>query len=300
MSRRAPSEQGPAARGDGAAATRSDQSGTDGGPPERRNPVTKAIQMLAWMADSGEQHWGIRQAARGVGVPPSTAHRTISTLEAAGVLTGDDNGRYRLSLDFIRLASRVALDVPLRRAALPRMHALVDRTEETAYLGLYNAERKRMMYVDRVESHHPLRYDLPLYEWMPMHAGAGGEGILAFLPESEIESILTDETLQAVTESTVTDADELRREFVDIRTRGYVMTRGRLISGTVGLAAPVFGPDGRVIGDIVLALPEARLKPQDADSLGRELAACADAVSADLGGRRPAHDGAAADGADDR
>lgn len=278
-------------------------SGSDGadgdgdGAVERRSPVTKAIQMLAWMADSGEQHWGIRQAARGLGLPPSTAHRTISMLESAGALTGDDEGRYRFSLDFIRLASRVALDLPLRRAALPHMHALVERTDETAYLGLYSSERRQMMYLDRVEAHHPLRYVLPLYEWLPMHAGAGGEGILAFLPDEESMSILTAANLERLTDRTVTDPEELMREFVEIRRRGYVMTRGRLIEGTVGMAAPVFGPDGRAIGDVVLALPEVRLKPEDADSLGRELAACADAVSADLGGRRPALEGAAADSA---
>jgi IclR family acetate operon transcriptional repressor len=251
---------------------------------ERRNPVEKAVQMLAWMADSGEGHWGIRQLARGLEIPPSTAHRTVSMLEAAGVLTSDGEARYRFSLDFIRLASRVALDVPLRRAAMPHLRRLVERINETAYLGVYSSDRKRMMYVDCVHSTHPLRYVLPLYEWLPMHAGAGGEGILAFLPEDEIEAILASAELEPVTEQTVTDADELRRELIEVRARGYVMSVGRLIAGAVGIAAPVFGPDNRVIGDIVLALPEARIEPLTADTLGRELATCGDAVSADLGG----------------
>lgn len=263
-----------------------------GGAVERRSPVTKALQMLEWMAESGEQHWGIRQAARGLDLPPSTAHRTISMLENAGALTSDEEGRYSFSLDLIRLASRVALDLPLRRAAMPHMRELVERTNETAYLGLYNSDRMRMMYLDRVQSDHPLRYVLPLYEWMPMHAGAGAEAMLAFLPEQERESILTEANLQAVTEETVTDPGELRRELAEIRGRGFVMTRGRLIEGAAGLAAPVFGPDDRVVGGLVLALPEVRLKPKDADSLGHELVRCADAVSADLGGQRPALDGA--------
>jgi IclR family acetate operon transcriptional repressor len=263
------------------------------GAVERRSPVTKALQMLAWMAESGDQHWGIRQAARGLDLPPSTAHRTISMLENAGALTSDEEGRYSFSLDLIRLASRVALDLPLRRAAMPHMRELVDRTNETAYLGLYNSERRQMMYLDRVQSDHPLRYVLPLYEWMPMHAGAGAEAMLAFLSEQERESILTEANLQAVTDQTVTDPEELRREIAEIRRRGYVMTRGRLIEGTIGLAAPVFGPDDSVVGGLVLALPEVRLKPEDEDSLGHELARCADAVSADLGGERPALDSAA-------
>lgn len=257
----------------------------DGG--ERRSPVTKAIQMLAWMADSGEQSWGIRQAARGLDVPPSTAHRTFAMLESAGALVSDENGRYRFSLDLIRLASRIGLDLPLRRAALPHMAELVEQTGETIYLGVYGAERKRLMYVDRVESHHPLRYVLPMYEWLPMHAGAGGEAILAFLPEPDIEKLLLADDLQVLTEKTVTDPDQLRDELRQVRRDGYIETRGRLLEGTVGMAAPVFGPDDNVVGCIVVALPEIRLDPSDSESLGTKLRACADAVSADLGGTRP-------------
>jgi DNA-binding IclR family transcriptional regulator len=266
--------------------TESDKpASADGG--ERRSPVTKAIQMLAWMADSGEQSWGIRQAARGLDVPPSTAHRTFAMLESAGALVSDENGRYRFSLDLIRLASRIGLDLPLRRAALPHMAELVEQTGETIYLGVYGDERKRLMYVDRVESHHPLRYVLPMYEWLPMHAGAGGEAILAFLPEADIERILSADDLQVLTEKTVTDPDQLRRELQQIRREGYIETRGRLLEGTVGMAAPVFGPDDQVVGCIVVALPEIRLDPSDSESLGTKLRACADSVSADLGGTRP-------------
>jgi DNA-binding IclR family transcriptional regulator len=254
---------------------------------ERRNPVGKALRMLAWMAESGERSWGIRQAARGLGLPPSTAHRTVAMLQQAGALTAEKDGRYRFSLDFICMAARVAAELPLRRAALPHMERLVSETDETTYLAIYSSERKRIMYVDRIESHHPLRYVLPLYEWLPMHAGAGGEAVLAFLPEADIESVLSTSDLAMLTTKTVTDPSQLRREFLHIREHGYIETRGRLIEGTVGMAAPVFGPADAVVGSIVVALPEIRLNPEASHLLGTKLAACADAVSADLGGMRP-------------
>jgi IclR family acetate operon transcriptional repressor len=263
------------------------ESGHDSSEVERRNPVTKAIQMIAWMSDSGEQQWGIRQAARGLGVPPSTAHRTVSMLEAAGVLQSDGEGRYGFTLEFIRLASRIALDVPLRRAARPHMRSLVERTNETAYLGLYSEDLTQMMYVESIDSDHPVRYVLPINEWMPLYAGAGGEAILAFLPDEEIEGILAQTDLKPLTDQTITDAEELKRELDDIRRRGYAMTVGRLIPGAVGIAAPVYGPDDRVIGDIVLALPEVRYDDDAAGALAAELTACVDAVSADLGARDP-------------
>jgi IclR family acetate operon transcriptional repressor len=251
----------------------------------RRNPVIKAVQVIAWMSDSGEQSWGIRQAARELGVPPSTAHRTFAMLENAGVLTSDDEGRYSFTLEFIRMASRIALDVPLRRAALPHMQALVERTNETAYLGLYGEDRGQIMYIECIEAAHPVRYVLPTYEWMPLYAGAGGEGVLAFLPEEEIDEILATTDLKPLTDQTLTDVAELKRELDDIRSQGYAMTVGRLIAGAAGVSAPVYGPNDRVIGVIVLALPDVRFGDRSADDLGADVAACADAISADLGAR---------------
>jgi DNA-binding IclR family transcriptional regulator len=255
------------------------------------------MQMLAWMAESGEQSWGIRQAARGMEVPPSTAHRTAAMLESSGVLVSDEQGRYRFSLDLIRLASRIAIDLPIRRAAMPRMTEFVEATEETTYLGVYSPERRRLMYVERVESLHQLRYVLPMYEWLPMHAGAGGEAILAYLPENVQESIISGEDLPVLTEETVTDPEQLRNELRQIRSDGYNETRGRLIEGTVGMAAPVFGPEGGVVGCVVVALPEIRLEGSKSGSLADKLVTCADAVTADLGGARPTAGGDIALGA---
>lgn len=252
---------------------------------ERRDPVSKAFRMLAWMADSGDGSWGVRELARGLRIAPSTAHRTVSMLEAAGVLVSDaETGQYRLSLEFLRMASHVAAEIPIRQAALVHMQALVEATTETAYLGVYDASRRKMLYVETVHSSHPLRYVLPQYEWLPMHAGAGGLGILPFLPAEEIEDLLGQTELERLTDQTITDAGELARELEQIRRDGYVLSVGRLIEGAVGIAAPIFGPDDRVIGDVVLALPQVRLPAETAQSLGHDVVACANRVTVDLGG----------------
>jgi DNA-binding IclR family transcriptional regulator len=252
---------------------------------EHRDPVSKAFRMLEWMADSGQDAWGVRELARGLGIAPSTAHRIVSMLEAAGVLVGDaESTQYHLSLEFLRMASQVAAEIPIRQAALVHMQALVERTNETAYLGVYEASRGRMMYVETVHSSHPLRYVLPQYEWLPMHAGAGGLGILPFLPTVEIEDLLGRHELEPVTDQTITDAEQLGRELEQIRRDGYVLSVGRLIEGSVGIAAPIFGPDDRVIGDVVLALPEVRLAAETAESLGHEVMEAANRITIDLGG----------------
>ena len=254
---------------------------------ERRKPLEKAFRILAWAADRDQPTWGVREVARELDMAPSTAYRVLSALEAADVVFFDAaTAQYSLTMEFFRLASRVAADVPIRRAALPRLGELVELTGETAYLGVYDQARMKLMYIDLVESPHPVQYTMARYEWLDLYAGAGGLGVLPFLPEPEIEQVLGTTELKALTPATITKPDMLHREFAKIRQQGYVVSVGQRIVGAVGIAAPIFGPADRVIGDVVLALPASRFSPRKEPTLGRQVAAAAAAVSAHLGARQ--------------
>lgn len=260
----------------------------------RRNPLLKAMRTLNWMVDSGESSWGIREVARALDMPPSTAFRTISLLEEADIVKGDpETGRYQFTLDFYRLASRAALGFPLREAALPQLEELADATGEAAYLGVYDRGRRKMMYIDGLDTRHPVQYVLTRFEWTALYAGAGGMGILPFLPEEERERVLRDTTLQRITDRTITSRAELRKEIATIREQGYCISVGRRIPGAAGVSAAIRGPDDSVIGVIVLAFPESRLPDYDAHDLGQRVAAAARATSERLGWREPAAGAAA-------
>lgn len=253
-----------------------------------RNPLEKALRLLTWVADTEAPSWGVREVARELGMAPSTAYRTLSMLEDADVVTLDvATGRYRLALEYLRLSSRLAADVPIRRAARPKMIELVESTGETAYLGLYDPRHMKMMYVDLVESPHPVQYTMARYEWLELCAGAGGLGILPFLRQDEIDRVLATTELRPLTPDTITDSRKLRQELELIRKRGYTVSVGQRIAGAVGIAAPIFGPDQLVIGDLVLALPASRYARRKAPVLGRRVADAAAEVSHDLGGTAP-------------
>jgi IclR family acetate operon transcriptional repressor len=144
-----------------------------------------------------------------------------------------------------------------------------------------------MMFVEIVESAHPLRYELQLNRWLPVHAGATGLAIMAFLPEEERRTIVARSRLDPVTERTIQDPVFLQRELERIRHRGYACTHGQRIPGAVGLAAPVWGPDGRVVGDVALTVPDYRFEPNSERRLGELLIRHAAQLTTALGGQRP-------------
>jgi DNA-binding IclR family transcriptional regulator len=119
---------------------------------------------------------------------------------------------------------------------------------------------------------------------MPLHAGASGRAILAFLPEAEIESYLQS-GLPKVGPNTVTDRAELRRLLEQTREKGLARSRQESASGIAAISVPVFLPDGRVAGSLSISGPENRLTDDVLDSLAPKILESGVALSRELGYR---------------
>ena len=55
----------------------------------------------------------------------------------------------------------------------------------------------------------------------------------------------------------------------------------------MGVAVPVFGPDGTVLGDVGLTIPDQRFTDAEEPQLAALLRQCADAIMAEIGGMHP-------------
>lgn len=226
-----------------------------------RDPVTRAFAVLLWMADAPGSSWGLREIATSVGMPPSTLHRVLAHLQEGGLVQQDAaTGRYSLGLGFLRLAWKAADRHPVRDVALPWMQQLVDATGETALLALYDPVRQEMLLAATIDSPHPIRQVRQVAEWLPVTAGATGRAILAFLPEAERRAILA-RPLVAITDRTVTDPALLPLVLERVRRQGYAVSTGERTPGAVGIAAPIYATDGRVVGSVGITLPEQRFGP---------------------------------------
>lgn len=257
-------------------------------PVKRRHPVATAIAILELLATSEQASWGVREIARALALPPSSVFRVLTMLRDVRVLQRDgESGRYSITMNFFQIASRVASKMPVREAAGEYLRQLAEASGESVYLARYGAEHQRFMFVDHFPSKHPLRYELPLYEWMDLRVGAGGLGILAFLSPERVESILELPGPTKLTELTVTDRDRLRAELACFRAQGYVVSVGRRVAGVAGIAAPVIDTGGQVLGAVVLAMPESRIPEGGLNPLIEQVTCTAQAINAALAREHP-------------
>jgi len=250
-----------------------------------RDPVFKATKVLTWIVEQKADEIGVREIATGLGISPSTTHRLLADLVNAGLVRTASAGRYALSLEFFRLAYLTTAHLPIRQIAMHHMQRLTAACNETTFLGLYDSARQEMMFAAMVESTHPLRYSISLNQWIPVHLGASGLGILSFLDEAEANEIMERTRLAPATSRSVTERYKMEALMAETRERGYAITRGHRIAGAVGFAAPIFDSGGKVMADICLTIPESRFDEHSEGRIAELLIQCADEVTRAIGGR---------------
>lgn len=227
---------------------------------------------------------GVREIAQAINMHPSTVHRVLSALEHEGLVQRVDGGRYQLGLEFFRLAWRSTSQFAVRDISLPILQKLAAASEETALLGLYDPARREILFAASAESVHTLRYVVDLNKWLPIHCGASGLAILAFLPDEEVDAVIRETGLTPVTDATITDPNELRRSLALIRERGYALTRGQRIAAAVGIAAPIWGSNGNVVGDVMVTVPEHRFAHEGERQLAELVTDAAAEITRLIGG----------------
>lgn len=243
---------------------------TDAGVPGRgpapeksrqRDPLAKALHVLDILVDQPDGALGVRELAQMLGTAPSTTHRILSMLSEAGMVTRDGDGRYSVGFELQRLAWRVNARFPAPSVAEPILQQLTEETGETSALGFFDPVRNQITFVAMVHTQHRLRYMEDLYQSLPIHAGASGLSILAFLEPPLRERILRSKPLHAFTDHTITAPEALDAELDAIRDRGYAISHGQRAEGAVGIGAPIWNGDGSVLGNVMITMPEQRFDP---------------------------------------
>ena len=260
----------------------------------KRTPV-KTVDRLVRVLEcfsSERPVWSLAELSAQLGLPRSTLHRFLASLEAHGILRRDlDDKRWRLGYRLFIWGSLAVESTGLRQIAYPVMRDLVAATDETAILTAYhNAE---VICIEKVETDHPVRVTLAVGRRQYPHAGASCKILMAYLPEEEIQTIIRDTGLPRLCTNTITDPATLKTELSRIRERGYAESHEETDLSAWGVATPIRGRRGEVVAAIGIAGPNSRFS---GDVRERAVALCRQAsqhISALLstgiksGGRNP-------------
>ncbi len=256
--------------------------------PERRGQVQalqRALRILTTLADSHEG-LGLREVAEIVGLPPSTTHRLLTTLESARFVRYDANeGLWQIGVQAFVVGCAFARNRDLLRIARPYMRRLMEASGETT--NLYIEDEGEAVCIGQVESRHFVRAIARPGGRVRLHASAAGKALLAFRDEPELAVVLRRHGLERFTEYTIDRPARLREHLAQVRARGFAVDDEENALGVRCVAAPLFDEDGRAVAAISVSGPKSRLDDARLEALGPRVRQIAEAITRAFGGTPP-------------
>jgi DNA-binding IclR family transcriptional regulator len=246
------------------------------------NRVVDILELLLASRDG----LALREISAQLEAPKSSLLPLLRALTARGYLGQARGGEYRLGPRALALGISSAAHRELPEVARPALVALARRTGETVFLGTLAGDGLSVVYVDKVESEHIIRYAAGVGDRRPLHATSTGRAILAFLPAEQREEILGMLPLERHTERTVTSLPALRASLAEIQRTGVCVSVDEMVRGASGVAAPIVDRHDHLVGACTIAGPTDRVRPR-LRQLAAEAKEAARAISALLGHRPP-------------
>lgn len=262
----------------------------DAGPAYRVNVLERSIGVMrAFTVDQPEMT--LAELSRATGLHRSTVLRFLSTLAHAGfVIRNEETGRYSLGYEIIAMAEVARAGTGLTDWARPVMKAMSDRLNETVVLSVRSGDDR--VDLDQIVGNQPIRRVVTLGQHKPLTFGAPSLSIMSALPRDEAEAIV--ERLRARTEEINPNFDY--PQFWDrlelLRQRGYHEQKTAFgpgsWSGSVGIAGPLLGRRGEVIGSLGVSVPTGRMTDALRNDIIEAVVEGCGAIRARVGGRSSA------------
>jgi len=241
--------------------------------------IFRAIKILELLGGSPEAT--VTAISKTLGVPKSTTHEILATLEQENILSKDQHNRYRLGIKLFELGSLAQPNLELRRLAYPFLQELNVTFDETVHLTIL--DRYEVLYVDTLESTKSLRPHAILGVRAPLYCTGVGKAILAFLLSDEIEQYLATHELRARTAHTILDQHVLREELGLTFRRGYSIDNMESEEWLRCVGAPIRNHTGKVFASISLSGPSQRVTRDKVPEIAREVMRQAQNISKQLG-----------------
>ncbi|HEY2803848.1 MAG TPA: IclR family transcriptional regulator [Actinomycetota bacterium] len=225
-------------------------------------PIESVDRALRLLQELGRHGSGVmlEELADATSLPKSSVHRTLAALRSRGFAFQQEDGRYLAGSELLRVAFDFYDRVDVRVMLQPLLLRLRDELNETVHLGVL--EGADVVYLDKLESRHPLRLTSTIGGRNPAHCTAVGKALLAWTYPSEAELrawIAACRPLGRRTPSSITDPVALAREMARIRADGFARDMEESEVGVRCIAAPVFVGTSRPRAAVSISAPRNRM-----------------------------------------
>ncbi len=224
--------------------------------PLFNDSAQKALAVLEAFG-AGRRLLKLAEVAEVAGISKASAQRCIHTLEVLGYLRRDRRGTgWGLTPRALGIARAYLCGYRLIEQSTRHLVDLNRATGES--VSLSEPDGTDMVFIARFPSHKRFLIDFPLGTRLPMYCTASGRAYLSGLPAEQVQRLIGESALRALTPLTLTDPRRILALIEAVRHDGYACSDQECYRGDLTVAAPVIGADGQPLGAINISAPSSR------------------------------------------
>lgn len=206
--------------------------------------ITRAMSVAKVLAaHANDKGISISELSKLCELPLSTMHRLLQAMIKQSMVEQDEHSKlYRLGMVWLEYGLQVYDTIDYVSKVRPELERLSKEIEESVYLS--KPVGIEAMIVERIDSeNNPIRIYDQLGLRIPMHIGAANKSMLAAMPSSQSESILS-QLLPA------REIPNFLQTLSQISKQGYATSHSERTEGTSSIAVSIKDSLGQIIGAI--------------------------------------------------
>ncbi|MBI2159638.1 MAG: IclR family transcriptional regulator [Candidatus Rokubacteria bacterium] len=230
---------------------------------------------------------GVSELARRLRLNKGTIHAVAQTLTRHGYLVqGGDTRKYELGPRLVTLGDASRDRNHFLSVAKRYSSELVAATGQCCLLVIVLPE-VGFLVVDKQLSARRVRLDVETGQVFPLTAPAIGKCYLSTLDDAGVRRLLRRHRPRAFTDQSIVDVRAYLEAVREVRARGYGVSVGEYFPWISAVAAPIYDERGAVALILALFGVSSELTGDALASHGRRVVSVAEAITRDIGGRRP-------------
>ncbi len=225
------------------------------------------------------------EISRRLGLPKSSTHCLLLTLERRGYLMHDPRTRrYLFDVKFYPLANSALNGTKLRVQAAAGLWSLSQQVRATVHMAVLDHDEA--LIVEKAEPPGVHRQASWVGKRLELHCSAVGKALLAYLPEDVLMQTLANCRMPRHNDNTITSLRRLQAEIMETRCRGYSIEDEEDVIGTRCVGVPVLTGPAEAVAALSVAgttdevkverIPQLiPLMKQTAAEIAEKVSACA-------------------------
>jgi len=218
--------------------------------------VSKLLRILE-LLDRTPAGLQLKDIAELTDLNKSTAHRFLKHLEREEYLFRDASGAYMVGPRLVRFGSGVSYQAMLSPISRPIVERLWRSIGET--VNLATLAGTDILYVDVMESLHPLRLVSQVGSRRPLPCTSQGKAMLAAMHVEQREALLPTLRFESATPRSITTIARLRKDLTRIAQLGYALDDEETVLGARSVGVAILDANGKIAGAIGVSGPMTRI-----------------------------------------